>query len=57
MEKLIKEAGSSGVFPGKIITEVTKASEFFEAEDYHQDYLQKTPNGYTCHKIRKDWTF
>ena len=56
-EKLIKEADESGVFPGKIVTQVTKAGEFYEAESYHQDYLQKNPGGYTCHAIRKDWIF
>lgn len=54
---LIKKADASGVFPGKIVTQVEKFSGFYEAEDYHQDYLQNNPGGYTCHKIRKDWVF
>lgn len=40
-------------FKKPIVTQVVKASEFFSAEDYHQDYLQKNPNGYTCHYWRK----
>ncbi len=36
-----------------IVTEITPASKFYDAEDYHQDYLQKRPNGYTCHFLRK----
>lgn len=56
-EDLIKKANESGVFPGKIVTEVVKAKEFYDAEDYHQDYLQKNPGGYTCHRIRNDWKF
>lgn len=56
-EKLVKDANKSGIFPGKIATEVTRLSKFYEAESYHQDYLQKNPGGYTCHVIRKDWVF
>ncbi len=56
-EKLIKEANDSGVFPGKIVTQVVKFNGFYLAESYHQDYLQKNPGGYTCHAIRKEWAF
>ena len=42
-------------WPGKIVTKVSPAEEFWEAEDYHQDYLVKNPNGYTCHFPRADW--
>jgi len=56
-EDLIKKADKSGVFPGKIVTQVVKAGKFYDAEEYHQDYLKKNPGGYTCHKIRKDWVF
>jgi methionine-S-sulfoxide reductase len=56
-QDLVKQADKSGVFPGKIVTQVTKAKEFYDAEDYHQDYLLNNPGGYTCHKIRKDWVF
>ncbi len=51
----IKDIDDSGLWPGKVVTKVTKASDFWEAEEYHQDYLQKTPNGYTCHFARPDW--
>ena len=56
-KNLIKKANDSGVFPGKIVTEVKEAGEFYNAEDYHQDYLEKNPYGYTCHKIRNEWEF
>ena len=56
-QNLIKKADESGAFPGKIITQIVKADKFYNAEDYHQDYLEKNPGGYTCHKIRKDWVF
>ena len=51
----IKDIDSSGVWPDKVVTPVTKASEFWEAEPEHQDYLQRYPNGYTCHFIRPNW--
>lgn len=54
-QKLIIEINASGKWPGKIVTEVTPASEFYPAERYHQDYLQNNPEGYTCHFIRTDW--
>ena len=53
--KLIDEIEVSGKWPGKIVTEVTAAGPFYEAEDYHQDYLVKNPGGYTCHWVRPDW--
>ncbi|MBU6339088.1 MAG: bifunctional methionine sulfoxide reductase B/A protein [Rickettsiales bacterium] len=56
-EDLIKKANASGVFPGKIVTQLDKFSGFYEAEEYHQDYLQNNPGGYSCHRIRKDWVF
>ena len=56
-DNLIKKADRSGVFPGKIATSLEKLDKFYQAEDYHQDYLLKNPNGYTCHKIRKEWEF
>lgn len=55
--ELIKKANDSGVFPGEIVTQVTKAKEFYDAEDHHQDYLQNNPGGYTCHKVRPEWVF
>jgi len=54
-EKLIKEIDEAGILPGKIVTKVSEASDFWEAEPEHQDYLQHYPNGYTCHYIREDW--
>ncbi len=54
-EILINEMDASGVWPGKIVTEVVPASDFWDAEEEHQAYLQKHPYGYTCHFIRPDW--
>ncbi len=51
----IKDVDASGLWAGKVVTKVTKASEFWEAEPNHQDYLQHKPNGYTCHFIRPKW--
>ena len=44
-----------GKWPGKVVTEVTQATEFWEAEPEHQDYLITYPNGYTCRFLRPDW--
>ena len=46
---------ASGLGPGKVVTEVTAAGDFWEAEPEHQDYLQKYPEGYTCHWVRPEW--
>ncbi|NTD97483.1 peptide-methionine (S)-S-oxide reductase MsrA [Agrobacterium tumefaciens] len=54
-EELITEMEASGIWPGKIITEVVPAEDFWNAEEEHQDYLQKYPYGYTCHFERPDW--
>lgn len=54
-QELIKEMNASGIWPGPIVTEVAPASDFWDAEKEHQDYLRKHPNGYTCHFIRPDW--
>ena len=51
----IKDVDASGLWPGKVVTKVTKASEFWEAEPDRQNYLQRRPNGYTCHFARPDW--
>jgi len=51
-ERVKKEVDASGRWPRPIVTEIVKASEFWSAENYHQDYLQKNPNGYTCHFLR-----
>jgi peptide-methionine (S)-S-oxide reductase len=52
---LIAEMQASGKWPGAIITEVVPATDFWNAEEEHQDYLQKHPNGYTCHYLRPEW--
>ncbi len=54
-EDTIADVDASGLWPGKVVTEVTPASDFWEAEPEHQDYLERLPNGYTCHFIRSDW--
>lgn len=51
----IADVDASGLWPGKVVTEVEPAGPFWEAEPEHQDYLQRIPNGYTCHFPRKDW--
>jgi methionine-S-sulfoxide reductase len=51
-EKVKKEVDASGKWKKPVVTEITKAGDFWTAEDYHQDYLQKNPNGYTCHWMR-----
>jgi len=54
-EQTISDVDASGIWPGKVVTEVAPVSDFFEAEPEHQDYLERTPNGYTCHYIRPEW--
>jgi peptide-methionine (S)-S-oxide reductase len=54
-EALIKEMDASKKWPGPIVTEVKRATEFWSAEEEHQDYLQKNPGGYTCHWVRPEW--
>jgi peptide-methionine (S)-S-oxide reductase len=54
-EQLIVAMDASGRWPQKIVTEITPASEFYAAEGYHQDYLERYPNGYTCHYPRPHW--
>jgi peptide-methionine (S)-S-oxide reductase len=54
-ENTIADVDASGLWPGKVVTEVTAAGPFWEAEDEHQDYLQKYPEGYNCHYVRPDW--
>ena len=51
----IADVDASGLWPGEVVTEVTPAGPFWEAEEEHQDYLQKIPYGYTCHYVRPDW--
>jgi peptide-methionine (S)-S-oxide reductase len=54
-EKTIADVDASGLWPGKAVTEVAPASDFWEAEPEHQDYLERYPNGYTCHYVRPNW--
>lgn len=51
----IKDVDASGLWHGNVVTEVDPVSEFWVAEPEHQDYLERIPNGYTCHFIRPDW--
>ena len=52
----IADVDASGLWPGKVVTEVEAAGPFWEAEPEHQDYLERIPNGYTCHYVRPNWT-
>ncbi|MCJ2093881.1 peptide-methionine (S)-S-oxide reductase MsrA [Methylobacterium sp. J-072] len=52
----IADVDASGLWPGKVVTEVAPAGPFWEAEPEHQDYLERRPDGYTCHFIRPNWT-
>ncbi|KJC38838.1 peptide-methionine (S)-S-oxide reductase MsrA [Bradyrhizobium sp. LTSP857] len=54
-EDTIADVEASGLWPGKVVTEVAPAGDFWEAEPEHQDYLERYPDGYTCHFIRPDW--
>ena len=50
----IADVNASGLWPGKVLTEVKPAGDFWEAEPEHQDYLERYPNGYTCHFLRPE---
>jgi peptide-methionine (S)-S-oxide reductase len=54
-EETIADVNASGLWPGKVVTELKPAGDFWEAEPEHQDYLERIPHGYTCHYIRPDW--
>jgi peptide-methionine (S)-S-oxide reductase len=54
-EDTIADVDASGLWPGKVVTEVAAAGPFWEAEPEHQDYLQRIPYGYTCHFVRPNW--
>ncbi|SIR67222.1 peptide-methionine (S)-S-oxide reductase [Janthinobacterium sp. TND4EL3] len=54
-EETIRDVDASGLWPGKVVTQVAPAGPFWEAEPEHQDYLLRLPHGYTCHYIRPDW--
>ena len=51
----IADVNASGIWPGKVVTELEPAGDFWQAEAEHQDYLEKYPNGYTCHFARPNW--
>lgn len=51
----IADVDASGLWPGKVVTEVAPAGPFWVAEPEHQDYLERLPDGYTCHRVRPDW--
>lgn len=52
----IADVNASGIWPGKVVTELEPVGDFWDAEPEHQDYLERIPNGYTCHFVRPDWT-
>lgn len=53
--KMIDDVNASGLWPGPVVTKVTQASDLWEAEPEHQDYLERHPAGYTCHYPRANW--
>jgi peptide-methionine (S)-S-oxide reductase len=54
-EETIADVNASALWPGKVVTEVKPAGEFWEAEPEHQNYLERYPHGYTCHYVRPNW--
>jgi peptide-methionine (S)-S-oxide reductase len=54
-EETIAAVDASGLWPGKVVTELAPAGPFWQAEPEHQDYLERIPDGYTCHYVRPDW--
>lgn len=54
-EDTVADVDASGLWPGKVVTEIAPAGPFWEAEPEHQDYLERYPHGYTCHFIRPNW--
>lgn len=54
-ERTIKDVDASGLWPDKVVTAVEPVGDFWEAEPEHQDYLERIPNGYTCHYVRPNW--
>ena len=51
----IADVNASGLWPGSVVTELAPVGDFWEAEPFHQDYLERVPNGYTCHFARPNW--
>ncbi len=54
-EEVIADINASGTWPGQVVTTLEPLGVFYNGEDYHQDYLEKNPGGYTCHWVRPDW--
>ena len=54
-EDTIADVDASGLWPGRVVTEVQPVGPFWRAEPEHQDYLERYPNGYTCHYVRPNW--
>ncbi|WP_426176824.1 peptide-methionine (S)-S-oxide reductase MsrA [Massilia sp. TWR1-2-2] len=54
-EDTVADVDAAGLWPGKAVTEIVAAGPFWEAEPEHQDYLERNPDGYTCHFIRQGW--
>jgi peptide-methionine (S)-S-oxide reductase len=54
-EDTIADVDASGLWPGKVVTTIEPVGPFWEAEPEHQDYLERYPEGYTCHLVRPDW--
>jgi peptide-methionine (S)-S-oxide reductase len=54
-DEVIAAIDASGIWPGKVVTEVVPAGDFWNAEEEHQNYLQRIPYGYTCHYERPEW--
>jgi peptide-methionine (S)-S-oxide reductase len=54
-ENTIADVDASGIWPGKVVTELAPVGDFWVAEPEHQDYLERIPNGYTCHFVRPNW--
>ena len=52
----IADVDASGIWPGKVVTEIKAVGPFWQAEPEHQDYLERYPNGYTCHFVRPNWS-
>ena len=54
-EDTVADVNASGLWPGPVVTEIEPVGDFWEAESEHQDYLERFPNGYTCHYPRANW--
>ena len=54
-QETVADVDASGIWPGKVVTDIAPAGDFWEAEPEHQDYLERKPDGYTCHFVRPNW--